>query len=256
MADHDKKEGFGYISPELQKKNAFIILRVEFVVIIAVVVLIFGILNYFLIFPLSIMNPKLFGWLPTKSISPNLPPAEQTLNPETQKGQSVAPTVKPTITITIDKAPSSIKYVSDIPQFSIKLNQKDELERLLQEWNVYFYLKSFGLDKKLDNVVIHLTDKEQADNKISSPKAGVFLSSDIKGSGGTSDIYIGVAESVLNDPKSDKSAFFQSEFLRTMYNISHSAIGLSEQEARSKSFSTLMTTLRKNNKVFFIIEKK
>jgi hypothetical protein len=59
-----KKEGFSY-SSSVRDKTAFAVLGLELLIVTVVVVLIFGVLNYFLIFPLSVMNPKLFGWLPT-----------------------------------------------------------------------------------------------------------------------------------------------------------------------------------------------
>lgn len=61
------KGSFSY-SQNSRNSTAFTVLGVEFVIIAIVVGLVVGVLNYFLIFPISTMNPKLFGWLPVRSI--------------------------------------------------------------------------------------------------------------------------------------------------------------------------------------------
>ena len=62
------KGSFGY-SQTPSDSTALAVLGIELVLISLFVVIIFGVLNYLSIFPLSTLNPKLFGWLPTNNKS-------------------------------------------------------------------------------------------------------------------------------------------------------------------------------------------
>lgn len=128
------KGSFSY-SETTRDSTTFLILGVEFIVTIVVIAIIFGVLNYFSIFPLSSISPKLFGWLPTNNRS---------TVPKHLTNPNITPFIAPKVTIF--SCPVTSIYCGDGK--SIKFNNNPALLYKTAEGSIVKTLSFYTLQSK------------------------------------------------------------------------------------------------------------
>ncbi len=159
------------------------------------------------------------------------------------------------------KAPSTsglqVIAVSDIPTYTLKVERHDELVAHLNRWAIFN--KPYNLGKRgstivpLTKITVHLTDQMQAGGKVSSPKDGVYLSSDIKASRGALDVYIYVLPKLLQP---SGGQYVHTQFLSTMWGLRPIDLHTYNFDAENKKLESELTTLSKQGAVYFNVTSK
>lgn len=166
------------LTPE--DKKAFRLFGIESVIIILLIIVILVVLSMLNVIPLRSFIPGLSGIRPTGTV-------------KDVENQALVEQYR--------KAPASISAVSDIPGYTVSVNNEEELIRILKSWGVYG--KSYGASSfasgstgavPLKKIVLHMTDKVQQANKYSTDGTNktVYSSSYGNFSPGQLDVYIQV----------------------------------------------------------------
>lgn len=256
-----QEESFSYTN-QAKDSTTIAVLGVEFVVIVVIVVLVFGVLNYFLIFPLSVMNPKLFGWMPTTGVSH--PHNQERIAPIGYALHPNEPIIRPEPTIDTRNLKHTISVVSENPAYEISMSHSEELISAFGKWGLYGKAYNFGgergstHDAFLYTVVIHFTDQPQILN-VTTVENQVAFSSDVKASPAKIDIYVYLAPFVLNGEKKytlDKGEYFDDEMLGILYKLSHQTNSPDEQRALNIEMAKEARSLKNIYKNFVTLTKK
>ena len=211
-----KKEGFSYISPDIKRKKALVFLLIETILIVLVVILAFGVLNYFSIFPLYKMNPDLFSWLPTKPVGTSIP------NSADLKGDYAFPA-------DLSKLNIDLTAQSDVGGYDLTLENKEKLISLLKSWNVYgnYYYGSANQIrnvKPLEKIHVHLVSSPQKGIFQATQKGEVVTSYDTTVGSGEMNFNINISDTILKNKALDsksKGAYASYVLMSVMYRVTH-----------------------------------
>ena len=170
----EKKEGFSYSSPEVQKKSALTLFITEVVAGAVVVALILGVLNYFNVFPLSKMAPNQFGWLP-------------------QKSEGIG-----------------IRVASQVPGVRVVLQNQAELVNFLTEWGVIGKPLDWGVygstsGKELKQIELILVKDEIQENATVGNDGKIFSGSRASLQSDAMTVSVYIAPEILNDSALDSN---------------------------------------------------
>lgn len=156
-----------------QDKKAFKFFGIEAVVILLLIIIILVILSVLDVIPLG-------------SLIPGFPKAKVTAPTNTGKGY-LDPVRARQIELEkniIKDLPAEVSIVSDISSISASVNQEEDLIKLLKEWKVMgrvydpgIYASGNMVNKPLEKLVIHVTDKKQLQNQYSNDGGITFYSS-------------------------------------------------------------------------------
>lgn len=215
FGERKKREGFGYVSESLQKRNALSALLIEGVVLISVVIGLLFALNYFGIFPVGKFFSTLFQAKDDFRKGSNLIFVDPKLP---------AQHLTPTPFVYYKNAKPSIEAVSDIPEYKITLQNKDRLLQLLNSWGVFGkeYSARYGAEGatngfSINKITVHLVDKDQVTNSFSDANGITYTSSRTKISPGVFNTYVYLSNTYLKNNLSSRTAFLT--FMYGLYKI-------------------------------------
>lgn len=247
----EKKEGFSY-SDSAKNKTAFTILGVEFVIMAVVVVIIFGILNYFLIFPLSIMNPKLFGWLPTSY--------HQQIDEKKSQNQTkkIDQALDANLYVADTNVKPQVEVISDTTSMKISLNDKNAMEQFANQFGVFgrrYYLESGKYSEVLKKLIIHLTDKQQPSNKYFLLGKIPVSSSSLSFDGNTINLFIFLSDEAFTNKSTSPELFFLQNLMATTFRMSYNPIGGKMNQDKEKELNALLMKIDKEKAKTITITK-
>lgn len=241
--------------PQEQKsskyKNLIAAIGIEGIFIVVALLVIFGILSYLNIVPLS----KFLTFLPSagkpNTVAKSVPGKKGFRDPN-------YPVASPTINLNV---PKSVTAVSEFPGYTVTIKNKQELIALLASWEVYgrpFSGTSEEGNTKavpISSIVLTLTPKPQKGNLVSSPGTGVYLSSGILATEKQVNILVFVSPQILADKTKNAGNYFQVEAFTAAYNMAHPANSAEEYTKRQNEIVDILNTLRSQNKSLFEIKK-
>lgn len=222
-----------------KSKTLFEAVGVETIIILLLAVVIVGIMSYLNIIPLSKLNP-----FPQKSAQP-------------EKGFDSnhvfipSPTVNPNL-------PADITAISEIPTYTVTLEKKEELIKLLRGWEIFgriYYNKveDYAENKPIEKITIYLTDKIQS-RKSQVDSAGntiTAVNTIIKGN--AIDYYVYVNPTTLQAAKgTNAGGYVMSALLRDFYNLSHQKI----TDTKKRDADILMVLQAEIPKNYILISPK
>lgn len=225
-----------------KKKSILRAVGIETVFIGVIILIIVGTLIYLNIIPLS----KFF-------------PGQKT-SPFPLKGRDLSRVISPTSIPTPAPVNAQINVVSDIPDYSITLNNKEDILSILKKWDVYG--KIYGADlynsvtpQPLEKITIHLTDQEQKLFAVRDNN-GIYISSGITFKNNSSDLYVYIKKSILEDSKKNIDRLLLIQALTTLYGASNQVNSVDKLNEATKLVSTTVSELEKKQNTYFKIVKK
>lgn len=213
------------------KRNAVTLFIIEAVVVLLFIAGVLLVLNYVGVISLSNINSAIFSGFP------------------------------------VNREEDVIEVVSDIPGYSIKLENKKELVELLESWGIYG--KEYGVTygatgntngEPLKKIVIHLVDEEQGTNAFGTgqTKESIYSSSLTTISPGRFDINIYIEEKTLNREVENfnPEIIMRSTLLSSLYKIVNPYKNQAESASVSESFNEQFSSNPLMQMDYFKIEKK
>ena len=237
MAEHEKKEGFSYISPEKRQKNATKLLIIEAAVLGIAIIGIIMLLNYLGVISFSKMSTKFFDFIPSNEIT-------------TKKNLYSIP------------SDPTIRAISDISGYRLTLENEADLVSFIKDWGGLFgQTHIFPVWGTTGNVplvliVVHLVGNDLKESQYAA-KNLVYLSSTIKVKPAIFDVYIYLAPSILNDNKISskmKGNYITQGLVTPLFRIQHSGLN-SRANYVNESFDDALRRPYKYKKEYFKIEK-
>lgn len=244
MAQENKKEGFSYTSPELQRKNASRILIIEGIVLVIVFVGIVGLLMY-----LGKINVG--SWLTNKrSLGNSQPVGRGRMDPpnntfNTEKNTNIDPTVT---------------LVSDTPLLTIKEATPEKVLGFVKTYDVFgkkYLLRPGEFSDFVENIELHLTDVVQPSNKyfLGSTTTPVS-SSKITFQGQKLILTIHLSKEAYSNPNVTPEQFFMQNLVFNLYHMQKDPSGIGLSADQQKELSQLTTKLSQDNTKYVVISRK
>lgn len=183
---------------EKENKKALRVFGIESVIIIVLIIVIIAILSYLKVFSLSGIFQNIPGISkPTPTFSPE---AKAYFESQRKRQMQEIEQKKPNPNL-----PKDISIVSEIPSVSASIADKQGLINLLNSWGVYgrtydasVYANGNMAGKPLEDIVIHVTDKPQKENRVSGKNQDdIYSSSYAELTPGKMDITVQVEPSAL-----------------------------------------------------------
>lgn len=223
---------FKGVSVSNEKRNAIVLFIVEIVAVILFIGGVLAVLNYVGIISLSSINSAIFSNLPVK-----------------------------------EQESEQIEVVSDIPGYSLKLENEEELLKILESWGVYG--KDYGITygamgntegKPLETIVIHLVDQPQGTNAFGRDKTkeGIYSSSLTTISPGRFDINIYISKDIIDglDENLPPNIVFRTTFFASIFRIANPTRNADETITQQQKFYSDYQYNEKMQMDFFEIAKK
>lgn len=224
------KEGFSYISPEKQKKNAARLLIFEISVLVLAVCTIFGILVYLGVISLGKDKPVNKGnntqsTMPEKAWDANLYNVDKSVKPE-------------------------LEVISDVPKKSITMDNKAKLIEFVDRYHVYgrkYYLEDSSYSEIVKKIVLHLTSVEQPSNKYFVSGKAPIASTGMKFNKETLHLYIYLAKEAYEDRNASSGKYFMQSLLMTTYRMAYNPIGGAINQDREKELLDLISKINEED---------
>lgn len=245
-----EEKGFGYVSPEKQRKNAARILTVEIILLLIAGLVIILILNYLGVVPLYRFAPRIFGFLPVRSGIDKVVKGPEGLK---NKPQIILPTPN------FSNVNRNISVVSDNQTiFNVDIVKEDELLDILNSWKVFeqiVKINTSGQREVSTPLVIHVTTSPLSGGRILDKNGNIATSIATSLSKEESfdilvhinpDSYASTAE--LTDA-------FQSQILSHLYRLTHKAVTEQEASDREKNIIEEIQNINKTKGRLFSVEK-
>jgi len=229
MYEHEKKESFSYISPELKRKRGLQLLSIELGILSLATLIIIGLLFYIGVLHIPAFNTPLSGTFPTGN--------------------------------------SRVTVASDNPRYKVKLNNPELLEKILKNWGVLggrMKNNIWGATKGnvIEHVNIIMTDKEQILFQYVDEKGRQYSSSNIEISGSSVTIRSFIGEQALTPLKGKDEAkiwggILTANSLRTLYHLVNLPDSQKKLNDNEKMFSANLLQWKSEiiNKPIFLVEK-
>lgn len=218
----------GNTNPE--SKSAVKVIVIEILIIILLIGFIIGVLGFLKIIPLGSFSPP-----SVTSITQNIVPKNY-----------------------------DITASSQVTGYSVKIENKKELIDLLKSWGTFgknYESQNEGSTQKqpVENIGVILTSTEQ------SGKSGVlykntdgttYLSSDLKISPKTLDVYVYISKEILNDSSKNLGAYINTTFISTLYKQTHDIqLTKTNISQRNEEIADLLKSLYSKNSIYFSVVK-
>lgn len=233
-----KREGFSYISPEKERKSASKVLLLEIVVLFIIGVGIVAALIY-----LGVI--KLPGGVEKVDNQPNqVKKVEKALDSDLY---AVDKTVVPVIEV-----------VSDTPDISIKVTDKKGLAQFTNKYTIFgrkYYLGEGKYSEILKKLIIHLTDKEQPNNKYFLLKKVPVSSTGIIFDGNTLNLYVFLSDEAYTNKISTPEIFFEQSILTAAFRMSYNPIGGKMNPDKENELIKLVQQVNKDSSRYVEITK-
>lgn len=223
----DKNEGFGYVSPEKLKKQAFFNFGIEIIAILLVIGLIFGVLIYLKVIDPGSMLNRITG--KTQIEIQNKPIPKEVLN-----------------------AKADIEVVSDVPGYYMLLKDKRGLVSLIRGWGIFgksYYSATEGNTNKkpLEKIVIHFTDKPQYLLPYYDDADELIFTSGIKMSDSQFDLFVYINPKDYDDLKK-VTEYLHMSIAGTLYQRSRSLTTAEQSVGEGFEFLDNFLLEHKNDK--------
>jgi len=221
LKNQDRKKKFAFLEVGL--------FEISFVLII--IILFFGILNYFNILSLSKLYPNTFGFLPHQT--------------------TLSTTYKPASTKPVQT--NDVSAISDIPNYKLTLVNKNALMPYLGNfglWNKTF--NQNGTATKINRIVFHLTNQELTTKTklIRDKNNNPTFSYKLTFSGKTLNIYISLPLETIS--AANQSKIYDYSVITEVYDLGPGS-SFSQKEEQSKLIDVFNQVDQKNNQHFFEI---
>lgn len=233
-----------YPSPPQQslqndKVKQFSVLVIAEVIFILCILLIVGILNYLNLLPLSKTFPGTLGFLPHKTTL-------QTLKQTPQRN-----------TYSYTKKGFLVTAVSDVPDYTLEIRDKQKLLTLLSEWGLYE--KDFTnkiSNRSIYTVNLHLSTGILPNMIVTDKQRNPLVYSDIKVNNGTLEAFVSLSKTVLDENSRNRALFFQNGALISLYLFTKNGQVASQDAKSQNELIAVFKKLSESNTILFSIRKK
>jgi len=221
-------------------KGGVVTIIISILVILLLVFFMIAALNFMGLIPLKKVAPGVFDWLPVNNIT-----SEDDSEPQT---------------VMDDETGFAVKSSSDIPGFSLIINDEEGLMDMLNEIGVFGenHQDSFGGStgtSPIKTVNITLTDVEMPEHPYANEKiGGTFLSTKSIATPGEVTVMVFIHPDILNDPEQDLGSYVQTGFITGIYRFVN-RIEKSGDSARIRAGVDKLIVDMAESKKFFSVRK-
>ncbi len=220
------------------RKKKFALLEIglfEISFVLIIIIVLFGLLNYFNILSLSTLYPNQLGFLPHQQITGK------------QLPKVLEPTPEPAQT-------NNVFAISDIPSYTLTIIDKNALISYINDFNIWGRSYNEKANETiLKKIIFRLSNTEGRINQlIQEPDGTPMFSSEYSSNQDTLDISIYINPKEL--ASENRSDVFDKAVIANIYHIS--LLNPIPQDVETKAIMDLYERKEKNNNHFFTILKR